>query len=527
MPITLNPANVDQTTFTYKPSATASDAEKVLAECNQRFEELNQWIAPEGKIKPGTLRLVKNWDGTMELKRRQWYQFWNFMGNRDTGRAKAYVNSLTKYAANNKGIDENALFASYLEPASSSVVTKKELSSKLFHIEFIVDEDYQKSLNTLGVTLGSKLGESEFHAVYNASLKSRNEQYVFKKEREKEIFPISEVEGLLFHQRGDLAASLVPQLQNMTKPIFVVVALNKTPHNQNAKLDQDLEEYHCLPAMKAEKFVQRIAQNYPKAQVNIVGQIMERPPGNDLVYSIEGSTEKSITQENFDPANTPFQQVAYGLLKYLESAMENNYIHRDLKPENIIVHKNKDGNWDVKLINGRFAAYAGGNKLNLNSQKGTHFYMSPRVAQLGSFNKDNVTYGPETDCYSMGMVLLNMIDPESFYEIASGIKGGNKKNFIFLYQLSHATKDSQQVDESAYLAHYLEQAGSDSKISKILNDPANADVKNLIDLSFQASAPGEKGKAAYQEWKTAFAAWKAPLIEKGVIPKETEPETKL
>ncbi len=101
--------NIDHHTFEYTPSnnsgaqspASTPKTDNTRVNENLASKELaalrNYCFDPSVPLKGGTLRLVKNWDGSIQLKRRQWYQFWNFVGwGRDTGRAAAYVNSLLK-----------------------------------------------------------------------------------------------------------------------------------------------------------------------------------------------------------------------------------------------------------------------------------------------------------------------------------------------------------------------------------------------------------------------------------------------
>ena len=527
MPVIINRANVDPKSFTYQPPAASAE---VLGAVDKELQALAKWIAPNGNIKPGTLRLMKNWDGTMELKRRQWYQFWNFMGNRDTGRAKAYVNSLIKYAANNKGIDKNAPFANYLEPTSSSAVTTEELQKKLFPVTSlainlpVTEREYdpvlnglkhvvyhyylEASLNSVGITLGKYIGAGACGDVYHASIANDQGKYVFKTEKNIRLSPISDRQGLRFDQRGDLAASLVPKLKNMTKPIFVVVALAK---EKNGSL-----EHHYLPAGEAKTFVEDIAKGYPSAQVGIAGQLMELASGKELLDVIKNRTD-------FAPDKPAFQQVAYGLCQYMESAMDNNYSHCDIKPENMMVHKNVEGNYEVKVIDGGFAAHGESQALALNTSKGTPLYMSPRVALANELHRSiGSTYGPETDFYSIGMVFLAMIDPESFCEANKTLSDSSEilPSFRSVLKTEFIDQISTKsvYDASKHLETYISFTLPNSKLAQALHDPKNKDVKNLIDLSFQVSAGGEKGQAAYREWKTAFAAWEAKLQGEGVVP---------
>jgi len=153
MPLAIS--NINET-FAYTPSSNSGSASNSSPQKtdNTRASEtsaskdlaaLNKYcFDPSVPLKGGTLRLVKNWDGSIQLKRRQWYQFWNFVGwGRDTGRAAAYVNSLLQEhnhvktitaKANNNNIPE--YLTNYLS-LKSKAVSMEELRKKLDDLQEI------------------------------------------------------------------------------------------------------------------------------------------------------------------------------------------------------------------------------------------------------------------------------------------------------------------------------------------------------------------------------------------------------
>ena len=165
--------NIDHDTFAYKPSdnsgaqshASTQTKDTLGSNENPASKDLaalrNYCFDPSAPLKGGTLRLVKNWDGSIQLKRRQWYQFWNFVGwGRDTGRAAAYVNSLLKEhhhvkqitaKANNNEIPE--FLTNYLS-LKSKAVSMEELGKKLDDLKEIqptlfsaIQDDIKNSSN--------------------------------------------------------------------------------------------------------------------------------------------------------------------------------------------------------------------------------------------------------------------------------------------------------------------------------------------------------------------------------------------
>ncbi|MDH4470104.1 MAG: protein kinase [Verrucomicrobiae bacterium] len=510
----------------------SADAEKGLQELSKHYS------LRDGTLKPGTLRLVKNWDGTIQLKRTQWYHFWNssLFGTRDTSRAETYVKSLLSKAYPTLELEshisryqEYPYYQKKIEAfknfCNSEIklgpVTIKDLSKVLFlsqkfnvssssNNEFAISNPQRidvksnnlsdaitKCLDEEGITLHGKIGAGAMGFVYGAEVKGDNGKYVFKTEKKLSFKNISNAEGLPFHQRGDLAASCLKELQHMTKPIFVIVALQKT--------GSPPAEYHYLPAMEAESFVKEIAQDHPNAKAAIAGQLMELAPGRELFECIHGIKGDQVS---FNPSEKPFKQVMQGLFTHMEIAMQHNYLHRDIKAENVMINKNAEGDYEVRFIDGGFAAYGGreGKRLGLTDGKGTPQYVSPRVVIAKGKKNDDKPYGAEVDFYSTGMLLLEMIDPVSFDKVHRPLP--NRKIGAFFEQQIIDLQKEIPPSTKNYLDAYLVAAGTNSTVSQKLQLEENKSVKTLIDLSFEASKEGESGQAAFEQWETAFEQWK-------------------
>ena len=301
--------NINHDTFAYETSnnsgaqspASTQKTDDTNANENLASKDLealkNYCFDPSAPFKGGTLRLVKNSDGSIQLKRRQWYQFWNFVGwGRDTGRAAAYVNSLLQEQDLVKTHSNNQALTNYVK-VSSNKVTLEELSRKL--LPFTLQDNLtthknkkenngveantnatpssspvfiplsgletktertsqsldvtsvQKFCSSVGLTVGNELGAGGMGTVYHASVLGRKEEkYVIKLENKLKMEPIKNAENLPFDQRGDLAATTVKELGHITQPIFVIVALKKTPN--------DPIQYHYLPVTKAKSFVKKM-----------------------------------------------------------------------------------------------------------------------------------------------------------------------------------------------------------------------------------------------------------------------------
>ncbi|MFZ4115580.1 MAG: protein kinase domain-containing protein [Chthoniobacterales bacterium] len=358
-----------------------------------------------------------------------------------------------------------------------------------------ITSECRECLDAFGIEVKGKIGEGAFGVVLDASIEGDNGEYVVKLEKEIIMKPLVEAEGLSFHERGDIAASCVKKLTNVTKPIFVIVALQK---EENSEI-----EYHYLSVMEAESFSKEFACRYPKAKIGIVAQLMERVAGVELNDAIWGSS--SVRAINFKPSGMHFKNVMNSLFVHLERAILSNYVHRDIKPENIIYNP-KTGR--VQLIDGGLAAF-GRSKLQLKEYQGTALYMSPRVSVA---EKNDKTYGPEVDAYSIAITLLHMIDPISFHSIRDSITRTNDN-----FTSALITHINDEDIESKYVEAYVKAAGiyadlpgvRNSKIFQELNKPENIFIRKLISLCFQVSAGGERGETAFQEWQTAFHSWQS------------------
>ena len=102
--------------------------------------------------------------------------------------------------------------------------------------------------------------------------------------------------------------------------------------------------------------------------------------------------------------------VALQIADALQAAHENGVIHRDIKPQNVLVSRTGD----VKVTDFGIARAASSPLTQTSAVLGTAGYMSPEQA-MGK------PVGPQSDLYSLGVVLFEMLTGELPYDAESPI----------------------------------------------------------------------------------------------------------
>jgi serine/threonine-protein kinase len=167
-----------------------------------------------------------------------------------------------------------------------------------------------------------------------------------------------------------------------------------------------------------EEFVERFRREAQSAaslsHPNIVS-IYDRGRSEDGAYYIamehvpRGTLKDRISRDGaLEPGMAA--GVALQISDALQAAHENGVIHRDIKPQNVLVTKTGD----VKVTDFGIARAASSPLTATSAVLGTAGYMSPEQAM-------GLPVGPQTDLYSLGVVLYEMLTGDLPYRAESPI----------------------------------------------------------------------------------------------------------
>ncbi len=135
--------------------------------------------------------------------------------------------------------------------------------------------------------------------------------------------------------------------------------------------------------------------------------VMELVKGTDMAGLLEQGRLKTAMALD----------VVYQVCAGLTEPHSRGIVHRDLKPDNIILLPISDGTFQVKLLDfGIARTETAGTRLTQTGMIcGTPAYMSPEQAQ-------NIEVTPQTDLYSLGVVLFEMLTGHLPFEAVSGLQ---------------------------------------------------------------------------------------------------------
>ncbi len=200
---------------------------------------------------------------------------------------------------------------------------------------------------------------------------------------------------------GTGGMSLVYRARDLTLNRLVAVKILK---HQWAE-DEEVVRRFDQEARSAASLVNRhIVQVYDvgREEPDVHYMIMELVAGEPLRTKIDRDAPLPVME-----ALDIVDQVAAGL----EAAHSNKVVHRDIKPQNILLAE--DGTAKVTDFGIAYAATSG-TLVNTGSMLGTVQYLSPEQARGKSV-------GPQSDLYSLGVVLFEMLTGRLPFEGESAI----------------------------------------------------------------------------------------------------------
>ncbi len=200
---------------------------------------------------------------------------------------------------------------------------------------------------------------------------------------------------------GNGGMSLVYRARDITLNRLVAVKILK---HQWAEDDEVVHRFDQEARAAASLVNRHIVQIYDvgREDPDIHYMVMELVAGETLRSKLDREPVLSIA-EALDIAD----QVAQGL----ESAHAQKVVHRDIKPQNILIAE--DGTVKVTDFGIAYAATSG-TLVNTGSLLGTVQYLSPEQAR-------GKIVGPQSDLYSLGIVLFEMLTGKLPFEADSPI----------------------------------------------------------------------------------------------------------
>ncbi|MCX6957437.1 MAG: hypothetical protein NT164_02735 [Verrucomicrobiae bacterium] len=407
------------------------------------------------------------------------------------------------------------------DATNTTALLTTSTSASLLRSQQITTDDPTKFLQLQGITMGKQIGRGAQGRIYPITYQGNENDYLYKEESSPHLItdPEDQLSGHKFYRIGGDIAAARCKLPNTIESVGFFLKIIKNPKQMKENGAPEDAEYHYLPNTSPEKIkadAQTLLEEHPGAEIFLSGQIMKRAPGETLGSLIsEGKIDTT-------PENKPFKNIVYGLYSFLAAARPRNFVHRDIKPDNLVFDQNTGQLTVIDNTSGRHLARRNkaieressvrpskdrlSNRGTIGGMIGaTLVYALPAALDRGiispgpgeSLSIQEKEYGAEFDCFSTAMTLLALIhkDDVGKYCIA---KFPNKN---FLEFAANELADQWGDDPKKYLEKYLSWIGGDtSKTHGIL--AANSDLKNCLQLLFEASAAGEAGEAAFAQLAT-------------------------
>ena len=503
--------------------------------------------------KGGILAIRTTSSGAKELYRMQWYhRLWFCRSGAEQQKAAVnYVQDLLA-KSNKQPRQISQALADFVSPSSityqglatrlsdatnTTALLTTSTSASLLQSQQITTNDPTEFLKSQGITKGKQIGRGAQGRIYAITYQGNENDYLYKEESSPHLIidPEDQLSGNKFYRiSGDVAAARCKLPNTIESVGFFLKIVENSQDVIESGVDQ-VASYHYLPNTSSEQIkvdAKKLLEQYPDAEIFLSGQIMKRAPGETLGSLIsEGKIDTT-------PKNKPFKNIVYGLYSFLAAARPRNFVHRDIKADNLVfdqktgqltVIDNTSGRHlarrdkamaresesmfsrpsimtDVRESSVRPSEGRPSNRGTIGGMIGTTLaYAHPAALDGGiispgldeSLSIQEKEYGAEFDCFSTAMTLLALIHKDDVGEYC--IAKFPNKNFPEVDANNLADEWGNHPKE--YLGKYLSWIGDNtSKTHEIL--AANSDLKNCLQLLFEASAAGEAGEAAFAQLAT-------------------------
>ena len=201
---------------------------------------------------------------------------------------------------------------------------------------------------------------------------------------------------------------------------------------------------------------------------NIVNYIDSFLVANELWVVMELMEGGSLTDviEELELSNEQIAAVCKQTLEALKYLHEKNIIHRDIKSDNLLLDKRGH----VKITDFGFSAKLQKEENKRKTMVGTPYWMAPEVVK-------QQPYGPKADIWSLGIMIMEMIDGEPPYLDEEPLKA------LYLIATSGSPKLQNADDCSPALLDFLSKC-----LSVDIGERWSAE--QLLEHEFIKDAPG-------------------------------------
>ena len=201
--------------------------------------------------------------------------------------------------------------------------------------------------------------------------------------------------------RGGMATVYLAHDQKFDTNVAIKVLKKEFVHNDNIR----------------KRFLAEAKSMFKMSHPNII-KVNDLIEENDTVAFvmeyIEGETLKEYIDRKGKLKDDEIRTIFSQMLEAVDYVHKQNLIHRDIKPSNFMI--NKDGKvklMDFGIAKNTDAGSAEYTITHTGMQMGTPMYMSPEQI------KSSKDVGPQTDLYSLGVVLWQMVTGKKPYDTSA------------------------------------------------------------------------------------------------------------